>query len=293
MKEIIYINGFPKSGNTWLTRLIAEALESPSGSGFTFSSDIKESATEGLDRNGNYKVLKAHYIYELLPKEFKESKIIVPIRDVRDVLVSQYYHGYTTLERFPISRKLAQKFSFFEFLYDFHKMKEDKINLELAPNIFHHIKKYYARCDFEKVITNNSNLWSNIKLHNDSFLPTNWSTFNKKWYDEMLIKDNIVFVKYEDLLEDTYSTLVGAFKKLNILDYSEEQVLKAIDNQSFSKKKQAFENREIDAHLGAKYNANFMRKGQSGDYKNYLQPSLEQKILSDHYEVLNTFGYIK
>lgn len=71
----IYIVGYPKSGNTWLSRLVGDATNSP----------IKGNslADEGHDRAG---------IYTIIPRHSRSlldgGKIIVITRDPRDVIVS-------------------------------------------------------------------------------------------------------------------------------------------------------------------------------------------------------------
>ena len=70
----VYVVGFPKSGNTWLTRLLADCLGSPAGSGMRNSENI-EIATDLnqaiLDKNPQpgYKILKTHYLPSVLEKE--------------------------------------------------------------------------------------------------------------------------------------------------------------------------------------------------------------------------------
>jgi hypothetical protein len=61
-KKVIYVCGHPKSGNTWLTRLLGSVLNSPTG-GCMPSQDGKEIATEGQDRTGNYFIRKGHFTF--------------------------------------------------------------------------------------------------------------------------------------------------------------------------------------------------------------------------------------
>jgi hypothetical protein len=100
IRETIFVAGYPKSGNTWLTRLLADVLDSPSG-GCRPIDDDAEVATEGQDREGKYIVRKGHFRPvennegPIVPKEHKlawkritTQKVVLIYRDPRDVLVS-------------------------------------------------------------------------------------------------------------------------------------------------------------------------------------------------------------
>lgn len=56
----IYVAGYPRSGTTWLTRLLGDALNCPTG-GPLPEMDAIEPATEGRDRPGPYVVRKGHF----------------------------------------------------------------------------------------------------------------------------------------------------------------------------------------------------------------------------------------
>lgn len=102
MKKPIFVCGYPKSGNTYLTRLIAEILDSPSG-GSIPSEDSKELATEGLDRTGDYIVRKGHYrivdtfvgkAHTIDKEQISNNPVFFIVRDPRDIVVSAaYFHS--------------------------------------------------------------------------------------------------------------------------------------------------------------------------------------------------------
>lgn len=108
-KQTIYIVGYVKSGNTWLSRLIADILDSP----VTGHKNAKPIATEGLDRTGDFvvKQLHLHPIQELVDEMVPDAwRFSVPmydgspiahiIRDPRDVSVSvmHYWNRKTVAE---------------------------------------------------------------------------------------------------------------------------------------------------------------------------------------------------
>lgn len=60
-KKVIFVAGYPKSGNTWLTRLLGDALDCPTG-GSMPQQDAVEIACEGNDRPGHYVIRKGHFV---------------------------------------------------------------------------------------------------------------------------------------------------------------------------------------------------------------------------------------
>ena len=84
-KESIYVIGFPKSGNTWLARLLAEITQSEIES----SNSVDSADNSAMRRRGGHLICKQHDSV----KEFslEDVPIVYIIRDVRDVLVSAFF----------------------------------------------------------------------------------------------------------------------------------------------------------------------------------------------------------
>lgn len=87
----VFVTGYPKSGNTWLSRLLGEVLNSPvRGDG-----DKQPLASEGHDRPGDFIVRQQHAVNE----DSKNNVIVGIYRDPRDVCVScMYYWGIEDLQ---------------------------------------------------------------------------------------------------------------------------------------------------------------------------------------------------
>jgi hypothetical protein len=91
--EIIIISGYPKSGNTWLTRLTAQLVGCPV-EGFWTQPQNKDRAIEGAERISKYSCFKSHHSFPLLKDSFQKfgknrsKKIIYIVRDPRDVAIS-------------------------------------------------------------------------------------------------------------------------------------------------------------------------------------------------------------
>lgn len=103
---IIYVSGYPKSGTTWITRLLGDALWCPTG-GSLIAEDNKEIAAEGWDRSSNTVIRKGHFslldtasmqpVYRAHKLHWKalqseEHRVVFVVRDPRDIAVSGAHH---------------------------------------------------------------------------------------------------------------------------------------------------------------------------------------------------------
>lgn len=79
----IYVCSHPRSGTTWLMRLLSDALDSPIDSNGT----LEWWGSKG----GNYSIIKAHIMY--VPTD---GKCVFIYRDPRDVCVSIYHYRHVS-----------------------------------------------------------------------------------------------------------------------------------------------------------------------------------------------------
>lgn len=86
MRRILVV-GYPKSGNTWVTRLTAELLSAPVR-GFWNEPAAVEIAVEGAWRDATSEVYKGHQRLRDVRGDFDVRDIVYVVRDVRDVIVS-------------------------------------------------------------------------------------------------------------------------------------------------------------------------------------------------------------
>lgn len=84
-RKPIYVVGYPKSGNTWLSRLLGDALDSPIISG----EDNPALADEGFSRDGKYVIRQRHIRHKNKPDD---GRIVFIVRDPRDIAVSVMYY---------------------------------------------------------------------------------------------------------------------------------------------------------------------------------------------------------
>lgn len=109
-RQTIYVLGYPKSGTTWLARLLGDALNSPVG-GITPDEDSKCIATEGQDRPGPYYIRHGHAVpvetgdvlipdrFSFAYKNLTNERVVILIRDPRDVAVSAAHYWGMGLEK--------------------------------------------------------------------------------------------------------------------------------------------------------------------------------------------------
>ena len=86
-KQVIHVCGYVKSGNTWLARLIGDALNSPVDSRLSNSGN-NALADEGFDRPGEFIIKQQH---AMLPPKKKPAVVFV-YRDPRDMAVSVMHY---------------------------------------------------------------------------------------------------------------------------------------------------------------------------------------------------------
>ena len=273
--EKIYVIGFPKSGNTWLTRLLADVLGSPAGTGMK-GDDLQEIASDFNEvllkenKKPKYKILKSHLLPEVLTREIDNDlkRIVYIKRDFRDVIVSGFFHSKGAKDE--------------DLLFsDFSSV--------LKRNPFRILKYYYNRFRLWKYIDSISEKWSdNVGAWDESI--SQWGTFSKNNKDCL-----IVFTSYEALLKDTKGELLNILKDLKLNTGARGRIDNAIERQSFKRRKEYFKKETTDKNIpfGKKYNFKFLRKGITGGWKNYFSDKMLKKVYKLNKKSLIQQGYIK
>ena len=256
MKEIIVI-GYPKSGCTWATRLVAELVGCPVA-GFWLS-DKEEIATEGQERISDYRCFKSHHqLSELgISPNDSEKRLIYILRDPRDIAISAANHFQ--FDRFPALASL------FARLWRGEKLYRHTLYPFLAG------QHYRLRRMTEAV------LQGSAAVHN-------WVRVS--WRDHWRPYQNagVPILRYEDLLNKPEEECRRLLTHLG-MQRGSEQIESAIHNQSFARKK------EILLQQGETGRAKFLRVGKSGQWREKLPPPLQARFAQALGAELAEWGY--
>lgn len=253
-KESIYVIGFPKSGNTWLARLLAEATCSN-------VAPVNEVDAAGFSdqREGPFLIRKAHLVSDV--PAVVHGKTVYIVRDVRDVLISGFHHCNRWCTDELIKRNALSRFYYYRELRKLNRAWRGNPRAEFG---------YGARCLIRRLLGRTD---AKARIGN-------WSDHVRFWIGQQ----NIVVVRYEDLLHDTESEMKRILKMLDI-DVQTDQLTEAIRKQAFDRKKAEFQNAKDYK------NASFLRSGKTGGWRNDLSQAMVKEIEQEHGRVMKTLGY--
>ncbi|WP_192146009.1 sulfotransferase domain-containing protein [Roseibium litorale] len=202
----IIVAGYPKSGNTWLARVVAEAIGCPV-LGFAGLREHDEIAMEGLERTSRSYVLKSHHTRDMLDLVCHPNlKILTIVRDPRDVAVSGKH-----------------------YLFKGQNDAEGKM----------------------------------VGIMTHCAGGAGWDRRSWSEYVDQFLDPCMPMARYEDMLEAPGESLQQLFREAQI-PVDRARIAAAIENQSFEKARQRFENENDPAKL------QHMRQGRAGAYKKEL-----------------------
>ena len=246
MRNIIVV-GYPKSGCTWATRLVAELVGCPVA-GF-WKSDKKEIAVEGEDRISEFRCYKAHHPLAELGASAHElaSSVIYVLRDPRDIALSAANHFQ--FERYPALHALFRRLPRGEKLYR------------------HTLYPLLVRQDYRLARMTEALLCGSAEVHKTVRL-----SWEEHWrpYEQA----GLPMVRYEDLLASPEVESRRILQHLG-LERSSRAIAAAIENQSFDRKKEMFLQR------GETGRAKFLRVGRSGQWRESLPAPLQVRFVEE------------
>lgn len=249
----INVVGFPKSGNTWLLRMLCDICEANID-----ASDVVNMAD--YKANAGRLIRKIHFA-NALDRSSNERTIYIA-RDIRDVLVSAFFFNnsfvsekYVTInEPFSIKRYLARQ-------YFRHQIR--RMNLRWCGN------------EYAELLN-----WINGHAKKD-LMGLNWSDHICHWINN----PSVFVVRYEDLLLDTISTMEKVLKFLQV-EYKPDELNRIVHTQSFKEKKRYF---QAEGNIR---NDQFLRRGEAGDWVRFLDDELIDEIMLVHKKGMVAMGYL-
>jgi len=252
----VYVGGYPKSGTTWMSQLVAHYLDIP----FPDHNFLPLS----------FKCV-VHHHFDHLPA-FDHSFQVV--RDGRDVMVSMYMNLMRAEER---KRDRAARF--------------DKLSWAERGLIERHGRDGRLSRRFERLLGRGFDPWDkerNLPIFIEADMrqplievaPRPWPQFVRRWRER---GERTVTVKYEEMLGDTVGTFGEALSSWLGEEPNPEQVSQTVERYAFKHKTGRSE--------GDEDRGNFRRKGVSGDWRNHF--NREAREVFDHYagDVLIELGY--
>lgn len=115
-----------------------------------------------------------------------------------------------------------------------------------------------------------------------------WSLHVQSWTTVQDIK--VLVLRYEDMKQNPLPTFTKAIEFLQ-LGSSQADLVRALDNASIEKLQQQ-EDESGFSEKPARV-ARFFRKGIVGDWRNTLTPAQVDKIVRDHGEMMQRYGYLE
>ena len=234
MKRKIIIVGYPKSGNTWLTRLTAELVGCPVA-GFLYAYRQDEIAVEGQERESPYVVYKSHHqLSELTAEDRSNADIIYVIRDPRDVYLSGI--------------------NYFKLRF-FRRVNWSKLG-KLAP-VFRDadglINSLYHRINVKRAVRR-AVLYGDERVNR--WCRTSWGEHVHPY----LATENVLKVRYEDLLNEPEAVSASILQFLD-LPPTPSHITKAVERQSFARVRNKF------TAAGETEKAAFLRRGEAEQWR--------------------------
>jgi len=256
VKNIIVV-GYPKSGCTWVTRLVAELVGCPVA-GF-WKSGKNEIAVEGENRVSDFRCYKSHHQFAELQVDLADpnTRVIYVLRDPRDIALSAA--NYFEFNRFP---KVAA------FFHGFRR-GEKLYRHTLYPLL---VRQSYRLEKMTEALLHGS-----AEVHN--WCRVSWSEHRRPYE-----RAGVPVVRYEDLLSAPEEQSTRLLRHLGI-ERPAEAIAAAVQNQSFARKKETL------LRSGETGRAKFLRVGKSGQWRGKLPLRLRRRFTKELGQELMALGY--
>lgn len=105
--------------------------------------------------------------------------------------------------------------------------------------------------------------------------------------------DNLLLIKYDDMKQDTLGCLKRVLSFSNI-DFDMQKAKAAVEASSFKnmQKQEDSQKENIERFKSSNTGIRFVRKGKTGEWKNFFTAEAEKKFVEVHGDALRRLGYI-
>lgn len=229
-----YVSEFPKSGGTWLAKMLGDYLSKPVARHYRLPVAMPA-------------VLHNHWV-----SPPAGGRCVYLYRDGRDVLVSMYFYLLQNAQDNPEFRSRLMRSSYREVL------GADLDRAEIRDRLPGFIRQQFRRPYGCKV---------------------SWSRHIDLWQDS---RAPVVFVSYEDLLSDAFGQMARILEQFG-QTVDAIRLAETVERESFA--------RVTGRSPGSEDATSFVRKGISGDWKNYFTPEASQEFQDSAGDALIRLGY--
>ncbi|MFZ4522026.1 MAG: sulfotransferase domain-containing protein [Bacteroidales bacterium] len=276
MKNLVWLASYPRSGNTWFRLFLSSLL---SGNQRNDLNNLE------VDLYANSRIM-----FDELAGINSSELTIHEIRDLKSVvfqLLSAEASGYLYLkthDRFfltPSGNPAFPPAVSFGCVYIIRNPLDVAVSNAL----------YFSK-SVDEVIASMNNPGHALHASVDCLYPLleewlgDWSGHAASWISSGI---RLHVIRYEDMISFPFETFHKALRFLN-LPFTEDQVRIAISETAFETLKKSEEKFGFNEKLPS-CDA-FFRHGIAGGWRSFLTESQTRKIVCDHREVMERFGYM-
>ena len=284
IKMIIWIASYPKSGNTWVRSLLGSYLYSDNG---IFNFDLLKKIQQ----------FPSKPYFKFFLKDFTDIKKVSNHWIAAQDRINLFNDGITFMKTHSALCKLENN--------SFTNKNNTKAVIYVVRdprNLITSISHHYS-LDTERAynfIVNEQKIISQSESGGEDFgiatVLGSWSEHYKSWQNLKFAP--ILVIKYEDLIKDTKNTFISILNFLSTLmdiKIDEKKIINTVDSCSFEKLAEKEKTEGFFEAATSKKNLkklNFFHLGKKNDWKNLLNPEIEQKTREAFQKEMKELGYI-
>ena len=281
---IIWITSYPKSGNTWVRSLLVSYLYSDNG---VFNFDLLKKIQQFPSKQYLKFFLKDFTDIKKISDHWIAAQDRINLFNDKTIFLKTH-SALCRLENNSFTNKNNTKAAIY--------IVRDPRNL--ITSLSHH---YSLNIDqaFDFMSDKQKMLFTNEYGLGDFGIATvlgSWSEHYKSWQNIKFAP--ILFIRYEDLIEDTKNTFISILNFLKTLidiKIDEKKIINTVNNCSFEKLAEKEKTEGFFESVTSKKNQekmNFFYLGKKNNWKKLLNPKVEKKIRETFKREMKELEYI-